>query len=1235
MLPTASRTEPMASDVGAKQDPCHGDQLDQDFPVVGVGASAGGLEAFADLLHGLPADTGMAYVFIQHLEPNHESILAHLLSRESAMPVTQAEDGTVLLPNHVYVIPANAAMTVSGLVLALKPRVATATVIDTFLRSLAESRKNGAIAVILSGTGSDGALGVQAIAEEGGVVFAQDPVSAKFDGMPRSAIATGCVDFVLPTDAIAAEIPKIAREPHVIQRDIPAHSAEFPDSQNELQALLDLLLTATGIDFSLYRQTTVRRRVLRRIALLHQRNLGDYLRYVKEKPDELHTLAQEILIRVTHFFRDPEAFEGLRHTVFPTLIRKAPPDGGVRIWAAGCSTGEEAYSIAICFLEVAEQMQSRVPAQVFATDINEAAIERARRGAYIENIVADVSPERLARFFVRTGREFRVSRVLRELCIFSRHDLLNDPPFSRMDLVSCRNVLIYLDSMREYALSRFHFTLNRGGFLLLGRSETAGSSADLFAPLDKAAGLYVRQESASHPARARRKNVPVLSLQPGNSMPARLPGKIELRGRADRISAARYDPSQVIVNSDLEAVASSGENTNFPPPDSQNHKALEAVKRDHAGALKNATRTAGKTGQPIRIERVKVGEGAVTREVSIEVTPLGTERQHFLIVFEDQAGHPELDLESGETNPPGDGRKFEMLIKSLQDEVTSSRAQLESVIVEHAAVNEEVAASNEELQSLNEELESSKEELEATNAELTEVNQELEVRNTELDNAREFAQATVDTVRGSLVVLGPDLRVLKANQSFYRTFQMSPDEVEQRFIYELGDGRWRNPRLREMLEHALPGKRNVEDFEIEQEVPPMGQRILLLNARWFERDERILLAIEDVTESRRAAEELRESQKMEAIGYLAAGVAHDFNNLLTSIMGNASLLLEAVPKDSPSRSAAESVVSASEHAADLTRQLLAYAGKGRVHLERVNLSEVVMQTGRLIHSSIPASVQLRLDLDKHLPLLLADPSQMRQVAMNLVINGAEAIGTAEGAVLVATGRQTITNEPLPDLYPRERLAPGEYVFLEVQDNGSGMDEQTVRRIFDPFFTTKFTGRGLGLAAVLGIVRHHKGAVQVHSVPGRGSCFRVLLPATEKAELAIAEDVTRADLRGTGTVLVLDDEEVIRSFSRSALEPYGYTVLLARDSREGLQLFEAGPKDIGLVLLDVAMPIMDRLETLGRIRGIRPDVRVVICSGLGDVDIEARFAGNDIAGFLPKPYTARQLARKVKECMRPA
>lgn len=1205
-------------------------QTDQLFPVVAIGASAGGLEAFTILLRHLPTDTGMAFVFIQHLDSSHESMLPHLLSRETAMPVSQIDDGALLSPDHVYVIPPNVAMTISGLALALTPRATAGTAIDGFLRALAVSQKSRAVAVILSGTGSDGPLGVQAIAEEGGVVFAQEPQSAKFDGMPRSAIATGCVDFVLPPETIATELARIAHEPRLIQRDPSVAAEPSAHSEREFREIADLLRDGTGIDFSLYRQTTFQRRVLRRVAVLKQQSLRGYVEYVKRNPDEAHALAQGILIGVTRFCRDPETFDILSRKVFPALIRKTSPDHAARIWVAGCSTGEEAYSIAMCFVEVSEQMGSRVPIHVFATDINEAAIEKARRGIYSDNIIADVSPDRLGRFFVREGREFQIGRTLRDLCIFSRHDLLNDPPFSRMGLVSCRNVLIYLDHLQEQALSRFHFALDPGGFLLLGKSETATSSPGLFAPVDKGSRLYVRQDPA-------RNSVPTrgMHVEPRREAAIRPPqqtrpqDKIDLCRQADRMMAERYAPPRVIVDTNLDLVAHGNERAPLAP-DIANEKLLELAKNAQPAALKDAVRTAARTGQPAEIERMKV-EGIGSGEISIKVTPLRG-RRHFLVVFEDGARDPGAAPPSPARGAKEDRRQAEIQVGTLEKELAAARAHLESVITDQEAAHEEVVAANEELQSLNEELENSKEELEAANEELTTVNQELQVRNTELDTAREFAQATIDTLRGALVVLGPDLRVIKANQSFYRTFRLSPQEVERRLIYEVGDGRWGNSELRILLEDVLPERRDMKDFEVRQDIPSEGMRVVLLNARRFEGEERILLAIEDVTELRRTEEELRQSQKMEAIGFLAAGVAHDFNNLLTGVVGNASLLLDSLPESEPTFSTLRSIISGGERAAELTRQLLAYAGKGRFCLERVDVSKVVIQTGRLIHPSIPGNVQVRLDLDKHLPSLLADPSQIQQIVMNLIINAAEAIGDKGGVVQVRTGRQTVRDESLPDLFLKKAVAPGNYVFLEVQDNGSGMNEQTLQKIFDPFFTTKFTGKGLGLAAVLGIVRHHKGAIQLHSDPGRGTSFRVLLSVDEKEPTPVVADANEAELRGSGTVLVIDDEELVRSYSRSALLRYGYDVLLARDGAEAVRLFQEKADQIGLVLLDVAMPGMDGAKTLERIREIRPDVPVLVCSGFGDVEVEACFAGKEIAGFFPKPYTVKQLARKVKECI---
>ncbi|HOQ46118.1 MAG TPA: chemotaxis protein CheB [Bryobacteraceae bacterium] len=1193
----------------------------RNFPVVAVGASAGGLEAFTALLRRLPAQTGMAFVFIQHLDPTHESRLAQLLSRETVMPVTFAEDGEVLSPNRVYVIPPNTTMTISGLTLTLGPRAAAATAVDSFLRSLALSQQERAIAVILSGTGSDGTLGVQAISEEGGIVLVQAPQTAKFDGMPRSAVATGCADFVLPPEGIAAELARIAAEPHLVSRGIPNLEPHFPHSEKDFRAVLDLIREHTGIDFSRYRQTTVKRRLLRRLGLLRRKDLGDYLRHLKENPEEAQSLAQDILIRVTRFFRDPEGFEALSTHVFPALIRSTPPGQPVRIWVPGCSSGEEAYSIAISFLETAEQLQSRVPVQVFATDVNESAIEKARRGRYPENIAGDISQERLSRFFVRTGREHQVSRRLRDACIFSRHDLLNDPPLARMDLISCRNLLIYLESVQEDVFLRFHFALNPGGFLLLGKSESAASFPELFAPVDKKARLYVRQECARYPAPAYGDaKEEVLAREP------RFGRRLDLCAQADRILVERYGPPRVVVNRDLDPVGHAGVRT--PSSGMESGKILDELRKTRAEELKNAVRTASETGESIRIGELRLGEGSFSEEFSVEVTPLEPERDHFLIVFERRG---EMDLPAGSAGQ-ADIRKYESRIAHLQRQLASSRTHLESVISEHEAANEEVVAPNEELQSLNQELESSKEELEAANEELTTINQELQVRNAELDRAREFAEATIDTVRGPLAVLGPDLRVLRVNPAFYRVFGLEPDAVKDRYLYELGNGQFNVPRLRAMLEEALPQNRVIEDYELEYEAPSAGRRVLLLNARRFEREDRILLAIEDVTEKKRIEEELRYVQKMEAIGYLASGIAHDFNNLLTGVIGSASLVLESLADDDFHRPTLEGIISAGERAAQLTQQLLAYAGKGRFYLERLDLSEEVVKACRLIHVSIPHNVQLRLYLDSHLPLLLADRSQLQQVVTNLIINAVEATGSGGGIVEVRTGRQAVTGERLPDLTPGQKVVPGEFVFLEVVDNGPGMDEETKRKIFDPFFTTKFTGRGLGLAAVLGIVRQHRGIVQVRSAPGRGTSFRVLFCVDETVHASLPEDLSREDLQGAGTVLVVDDEELIRNFSKAALEQYGYRVLLAKDGQEALELMRQESENIRVVLFDAEIPDTDELETLAGIRRIMPDIPLIICSGLGEVPHE-RYAGQAVE-FLTKPFTVRQLARKVKETIKP-
>ena len=1039
--------------------------------VVTLGMSAGGLAAAATFLRHVPADTGLAFVVLQHLSPHHDSALTELLARSTPMPVVQIAEGMRLLPDRVHVLPPDATVSVEERVLRLLRREegVPAMPIDLFLRALAQDTSVLAIAVILSGNGHDGSLGVQAVRERGGLSFAQSPDEAACGAMPASAIATGCIDVVLPAARLGAEVVRVAQAPLLLETVRSEAETGAAIESEALQELMRRLRAATGVNFALYRPTTIQRRLLRRIALRGQRDLHEYLTHLDSDPGELQELARDLLISVTRFFRDAQVFAYLSQTVFPELIRHVGPGGEVRIWTPGCSTGEEAYSLAMTFLEARQRLQSDVTCKVFATDVNEAVIEKARNAFWTDSIRSDVSAERLASFFVPAGGGFRIQSAVRSLCIFSRHDLLSDPPLSKMDLVSCRNLLIYLGA--SPALDLLHFALRPRGYLLLGRAESVSSRVDLFESVDKEAHLFRARETVAR----------------GSTLEA-LSG---LRGRL----VSQQDP--------------------------------------------------------------------VSKEDSYE----------------------------------------------------------------------ELLAANEEMQSLNEELESSKEEIESVNEELATLNEELLCRNAALKAVSEFSEATLAAVRSALVVLDREHRVIRASRSFYEMFRLDPASVERKRLAEIDPGHFASPGVLQVLEGLSRNGGRVEEVELPFELEDRAHRVLTFHARGLEGGERFLISIDDVTRLRQLESESRHSQKMEAIGLLAAGVAHDFNNLLTVVLGGSQVVADGLPQESPLLPTIRSVGEAALRAADLTRQLLAYAGKAHVYLERVSLSDIVRQTADLLHGSVPTHVRLRLELERDLPLLLADPSQMHQVADNLIKNGMEAIGESTGTVTVRTGRQQVASQSVPGIEPGSRLPPGEYVFLEVQDTGEGMTPESRLRMFDPFFTTKFTGRGLGLAAAHGIVRQHGGTFLVHSTVGRGTSIRVLLALSSNRRSSSRPVGKRESLRGTGTILVIDDEQLVRTAIQSMLDGLGYQVILASSGALGIELLRANPQIVAVVL-DVTMPEMDGPETLSGLRTVRPDLPVLVCSGQGDTSIEAAFAERGVSGFLHKPFESSELGRRLAACLAP-
>src|ERR1700741_5415015 len=597
-----------------------------EFPVVGIGASAGGLDAFTQFLEGVEADTGMAFVLIQHLAPNHPSSLVEILSRATRLPVTEGRNESPVLPNHIYVIPP--AREVHG---QHRP-------IDLFLHSLAADRKHLAIAVVLSGTGTDGTIGLQAIKAEGGITFAQD-VSAQHQSMPRSAIASGCVDFVLSPIEIGHEITRIARSRLV------ALSPSSEEAMNNLSDVVKILHAATGIDFSNYKPTTLRRRIARRMVLRKTERFTDYANYLRRHPHEVEDLYQDILIHVTRFFRDPESYEALKTQVFPELMKNKPPDRPVRIWSLGCSTGEEVYSLAIALTEFAESTGIRLTAQIFATDLNEASIRKARTGAYPKHAAQDISADRLRRFFYEVDGKYRITKSIREICVFSKHNVLTDPPFARIDLISCRNLLIYLEPvLQQYLMPILRYALNPNGFLWLGASETIGAYRDLFEVKDSKHKIYVKRpgpRSADTGFRLQRPSLVQADFEPIEIPPGEL-DRTQLYRAGDRILLARYSPPSVLISSNLEVLQFRGDTSPYlaAAPGRPTQNLLRMLREGLLPGVHAAITTAASERAPVREENLQVKINGGFRSVSVEVIPINGIRPDaggFLIFFVESA----------------------------------------------------------------------------------------------------------------------------------------------------------------------------------------------------------------------------------------------------------------------------------------------------------------------------------------------------------------------------------------------------------------------------------------------------------------------------------------------------------------------------------------------------------------------------------------------------------------------
>lgn len=857
------------------------------FTVVAIGASAGGLEAVSLLLQNLAPDTGMAFIYVQHLSPDHESLLVPLLSKKTDMKVQNIDNMEKIVPNNVYVIPYNKEIEVINGHIQIMPRPKNKSSnlsIDVLFSSLAETHKENVIGIILSGSASDGTRGLSEIKEAGGITFAQDD-SAKFTSMPHSAIAGGLVDFVLSPIEIAEKINWMGKYDLISQIPKKSTPESKIDSRNtDLDTIFQLLLKKQNVDFNFYKLTTIKRRIIRRMLLHKIETLKQYAEFLKKNDNEIDLLYQDLLINVTEFFRDTEAFDILKKTILPLLLKSKSQKETLRIWVAACATGEEAYSIAMLLRELQGDKTKHIPFQIFASDLSSKAIDIARNGEYSAQQLKNVSPKRLQQFFTKSNDKYRISKSLRDVCVFAHHNILRDPPFSRMDFISCRNLLIYLDSAaQKKGIATFHYAINDGGCLLLGKSETIGTQEELFTIYDKKFKIYFRKKNSGvykipqltsriSPTSLTEKKGAKISVIKGrtNSMQGNL-GNV-----FDAVLLAHYMPASVIINHNLDILQFRGSTEMYlkNSPGKASLNILTMVLPEISFELRNAIHNAIKINQTVNKTGIEINSNkneTVVQVVNLEVMPLKIEGEEPLLVVVFTSQQVDILQQSGqsiEKNSIAKNRR----IKKLEEELVVTRADMSSITHDQEALNEElqsaneeIVSSNEELQSLNEELETSKEEIESTNEELITSNQELMARNQLVEELYTYNDTILSSIREPMLVLDKDIRIKSANKSFYKTFQVTEEESLGLSLYKLGNSQWNIPRLRVLLEDIVFKNNTFHDFEVEHTFPAIGHKIMLLNAHRIikesTKEELIVLSISDYTEVRKLQTEIQEKEK--------------------------------------------------------------------------------------------------------------------------------------------------------------------------------------------------------------------------------------------------------------------------------------------------------------------------------------------------------------------------------------
>lgn len=1066
-------------------------ELDARPYVVGIGASAGGLDAIERLFDQMPVDTGMSFVLVQHLSPNFESLMDELLARHTDIPIHRVTDGMPIKPNGIYLIPPKKNMVLSQGKLLLTDQDSSGSLnlpIDIFFRSLAQDAGRRAIAIILSGTGSDGSRGIREVHDAGGLVVVQDLESASFDGMPRSAASTDIVDVVCTPDTMADNILQYVRNP----LDFPRGETQFPDEVAQTGDRFDifrLFRHKFGIDFSLYRPATIDRRIERRVQMTRTGDLKKYIAYLENNTEELDALYRDLLVEVTQFFRDPEAFNVLQTEVLPGLVQSAPAASELRIWVPGCATGEEAYSHAMVLDDEVTRSGKDLTFKVFATDVHQRSLETASAGVYPSAAVEDMPEKFRSKYFISNGELYHVTRELRQRVIFAHNDITHDPPFTKIDLISCRNVLIYLEpKVQKKVLSLFHFGLQTGGILVLGPSESLGDLSSEFETIDRHWRIYRKQRDVRLPMATRMPMTSALS----RVIPARpsFIAKTPLDDSDSTMSAAyrellsKYVPPSLLVNEYFELVHSFGDASKLlkQPGGRSTLDVLKMVKGDLRTAIAAALHKSAQQRAPVVYKGVRTEVNGEDAQLKVVVEPyVRDSHRMFLICLE--------EMKAPTPPPPESEQQFDVQeqsserIESLEQELAYTRESLQSTV-------EELETSNEELQSTNEELIASNEELQSTNEELHSVNEELYTVNSEhKQKIEELTVMTNDmdnllksTDIGTLF-LDRELRIRMFTQAISAAFNILEQDIGRPIDHIAF--RLDHPNLMEDINAVM---QNEQPIERECEGP--DNRTYLLRIMPYRaganRMDGIALTLTDVTAVKEAEEANQRNvdlaQANQDLQDFAYAVSHDLQSPLRHL-GEACYELKENVTVADAEVQEKYITRVGDSAAHLSRMLqglLTYsrvATRGKVMRpvdSQALLDEVLEELGTEISQSNSRVTS------KDLPTVKADDRQLRRVLLELIEN---AINYRDERDL----RVEVTCERVND----------EWRF-SVSDNGVGIEERHYDRVFIIFqrlgFKPEVEGDGLGLALCKRIVERHGGRIWVDSVPGEGTTVYFTIPS---------------------------------------------------------------------------------------------------------------------------------------------